>query len=219
MEPIRDPGLFRQGRTFLTKNRIPGVSVYGESLRTIDGTEYREFDPFRSKLAAFVAKGGKSWPFAHVTSLLYLGAGSGTTVSHVSDILPNAQIYAVERYPRPFGALLRMAEKRTNIFPIAGDAQLPERFRAIPGEVDLVYQDVAQRNQVEILIDNASSMLNPHGWVILQLKTRSITQRGSPQSIVRKARRTLEDAGFEVVEELDIAPFSREHFTLVLRSP
>ncbi len=219
MEPLRNPGLYRQGRTLLTRNLTPGASVYGESLRTVDNVEYREFDPFRSKLAAYVTKGGKEWPFSHVNRLLYLGAGSGTTVSHVSDILPHAHIYAVERFPRPFGSLLRLSERRPNIYPIAADAQIPERFRAIPGEVDLVYQDVSQRNQVEILIENMHAMLNPHGWAMLQLKTRSISQRGSPQSIARRARRLLEDASMELVEEVDIAPFSRDHYTMLMRAP
>jgi fibrillarin-like pre-rRNA processing protein len=218
MERFKDPGLYRQGRTLFTRNLKPGVSVYEEELVTVEGIEYRTFDPFRSKLAAYVAKGGRAWPFQHVGSLLYLGGGSGTTVSHVSDILPNSRIYAVERFPRPFGALLRLAERRENVYPLLVDAQMPERYGAIPGEVDFLYQDVSQRNQVEILLDNVHALLNPHGWIMLQLKTRSITQKGSPQSIVRKAERMLEDAGLELIEEVDIAPFSREHYTLLLRA-
>lgn len=217
MELYREPGLYREGRNLFTRSLAPGSSVYGEELEKAGGAEYRKFDPFHSKLAAYIAKGGKEWPFEHTHSVLYLGAGSGTTVSHVSDILPSSHIYAVERYPRPFADLLRLAEKRTNVYPILADAQLPERYRWMCGEVDMIYQDVSQRNQVDILLENVRAALNPHGWVMLQLKTRSITQRGSPQSILKQARRGLDSSGIEFIEAVDIGQFSREHYTLLLR--
>lgn len=218
MELLRDPGVYREGRNLYTKNLTPGADVYGEELQASGGREYRRFDPFRSKLAAYVVKGGREWPFEHVHSLLYLGAGSGTTVSHLSDMLPGTRIYAVERFPRPFASLLRLAEKRPNLYPVLADAQMPERYRWLSGEVDLIYQDVSQRNQVDILAENVAAALNPHGWVMLQLKTRSITQKGSPLSILREAREKLLGHGLEILEEMDIHPFSRDHYTMLLRA-
>jgi fibrillarin-like pre-rRNA processing protein len=217
MELLRDPGLYRKGKTLLTENLCPGESVYGETLEKEGDKEFRYFDPFHSKLAAYVVKGGKEWPFGHIHNLLYLGAGSGTTVSHISDILPKARLYAVERFPRPFASLLRMAKKRANLYPVLADAQMPEQYRAIPGEVDMIYQDVSQRNQVQILMENVHATLNPHGWVMLQLKTRSITQSEPPRAVLKVARAELEKEGMDVMDVVDLSPFSRDHYCLVLQ--
>ncbi len=216
MDLFRDPGVYRRGKRFYTENMVPGASVYGEALVSEEGREFRVFDPFHSKLAAYLAKGGSQWPFDHVDRLLYLGAGSGSTVSHISDMLPRAHLYAVERFPRPFGVLLQMARSRPNLYPILADAQSPERYRALPGEVDLIYQDVSQRNQVAILLDNVRTSLDPDGVVLLQLKTRSITQSESPRAVLKTALGELEAGGLVASETVDLAPFSRDHYALVL---
>ncbi len=217
MELVRSPGVYRAGGFLYTPNLLPGTRVYGEELRTEGEIEYRRFDPDRSKLAAWVQNGGRTWPFQRVQRVLYLGASHGTTVSHVSDILPRAHIYAVEKSPRAFAGLLNLAQARDNVFPILADAQLPERYRARAGDVDLIYQDLAQRNQTSILVENARACLKPHGFALLQLKTRSVTQTRSPRAVLQGATDELERDGFRVQEVVDLAPFSRDHFGLALQ--
>eukprot|EP00493_Phyllostaurus_siculus_P025903 UN26248 len=48
---------------------------------------FRVWNPYRSKLGASVLNGIKKIPVAPGMKVLYLGAASGTTVSHVSDIV------------------------------------------------------------------------------------------------------------------------------------
>lgn len=50
-------------------------------------TEYRIWNPFRSKLAAAIMAGIEDVWIRPKSKVLYLGAASGTTVSHVSDIV------------------------------------------------------------------------------------------------------------------------------------
>lgn len=50
-------------------------------------TEYRAWNPFRSKLAAAILGGVDKIYMKPGSKVLYLGAASGTTVSHVSDIV------------------------------------------------------------------------------------------------------------------------------------
>ena len=50
-------------------------------------TEYRVWNPFRSKLAAAILGGVDKIHMKPGAKVLYLGAASGTTVSHVSDIV------------------------------------------------------------------------------------------------------------------------------------
>ncbi|GAB2288237.1 hypothetical protein Dimus_022578 [Dionaea muscipula] len=60
----------------------------------------------------------------------YLGVASGTTVSHVSDIVgPDGVVYAVEFSHRSGRDLVNMAKKRTNILPINEDARHPSKYR------------------------------------------------------------------------------------------
>ena len=217
MEPAGWPGVFREGRDLFTRNARPGERVYGEELRSSGGVEYRRWDPFRSKLAALLTKGAPSELWAEVGSALYLGAAHGTTVSHLSDLWPDAEIYAVEKSPTSFAPLLALARKRPNLLPLLTDAQLPERYRADVGEVDVLYQDLAQRNQAGIFAENATVCLAEDGLGILMLKVRSVTQRGSSASIVKATRSELRESELEVHAEVPLSPFSREHVALVIR--
>jgi fibrillarin-like pre-rRNA processing protein len=216
MDTTHWPGVYREGRDLFTVNRLPGERVYGEELRVSGGVEYRLWDPFRSKLAALLLKGGPPDLWSTVDSVLYLGAAHGTTVSHLSDIWPDASIFAVEKSATSFAPLLALARRRTNLLPLLADAQLPERYRADVGVVDLLYQDVAQRNQAAIFAENARALLAPGGTGVLMLKVRSVTQRRPGPAVVREARSELERAGLSVHAEVALAPFSREHAALVV---
>lgn len=218
MVPTENDRLRREGRDLFTRNADPGRSVYGEELRTIAGAEWRRWDPWRSKLAAFLLQGGALPPAEHLRAILYLGAAHGTTVSHLADLAPAAPIFAVEKSPTSFAALLALGRARRNVLPILADAHLPERYRAEVGPVDLLYQDVAQRDQAAIFIENAHAALAPGGTGLFFLKVRSVTQRGPPGEVLRATRSALRTAGLAVEREVDLAPFAREHVALLLRS-
>ena len=84
----------------VTRNLVPGESVYGEKRITVSvegasagsgeeaaKVEYRVWNPFRSKLAAGVLGGVEDTYIHPGCKVLYLGAASGTSVSHVADIV------------------------------------------------------------------------------------------------------------------------------------
>ncbi len=220
MEATVWEGVLREGRDLYTPNRgPPGDRVYGETLRTVDGVEYRHWDPFRSKLAALLVKGGPPDLWRGTRKALYLGGAHGTTVSHLSDLLDPAPIYVIEKSATAFAPLLALARRRRNLLPILADAQLPERYRADVGEVDLLYQDVAQRNQAAIFVENARATLARGGRGVLMLKVRSVTQRRPATSIVRETRAELARGGLETRNEVGLAPFARDHVALVTSAP
>jgi fibrillarin-like pre-rRNA processing protein len=216
MEPTVWSGVYREGRDLFTRNLRPGERVYGEELRTVGGVEYREWDPFRSKMAALLLRGAPAGLWPTVRNGLYLGGAHGTTVSHLSDLWPDAELFVVEKSPVSFAPLLALARRRSNLLPLLADAQLPERYAADVGLVDLLYQDVAQRDQAAIFAENARICLAPDGVGILMLKVRSVTQRRSAAAVVHEARATLGRAGFTVRAEVNLAPFSKEHVALVV---
>jgi fibrillarin-like pre-rRNA processing protein len=185
--------------------------VYGEDLRVESGVEYRRWDPFRSKLAAWLLKPGRPALEHPPGTILYLGGAHGTTVSHLSDAWPESAIFVIEKSALSFAPLLELAKRRTNLLPVLADAQLPERYAADIGTADFIYQDVAQRNQAAIFAENASAVLPEGGRGLLMLKVRSVSQSRSVRGIVGEAREILERSGLRVRESVELTPFSRDH--------
>lgn len=203
-----------------TQNAAPTVSVYGEKMMTDDdGVEYRSWDPKRSKLGALYQKKIKI-PLSTDSRVLYLGAASGTTVSHVSDILSEGAgvVYAVEFSERPMRHLVMLAEKRKNIIPIFSDAARPELYFPIVEPVDVIFQDVAQPNQAEIACKNAAYFLKAGGHLILSLKARSIDVAKNPKKIFAEEIKTLEknaNVSFNILKTADLAPFHTDHMGVI----
>ncbi|MGB9733285.1 MAG: fibrillarin-like rRNA/tRNA 2'-O-methyltransferase [Conexivisphaera sp.] len=196
-----------------TKNLAPGISVYGEQLISHEGAEYRLWDPYRSKLAGAILNGLKGYPLAPGRRVLYLGASTGTTVSHVSDIVDVAGVvFAVEVSHRVARELLeRVVKYRRNVIPIVEDARRPERYGFVYGKVDLVYSDIAQQDQTEIAISNARKYLKPGGDMLLIIKARSIDVTKEPGDVVKGEVDRLRSSGFNVSEVVDLAPYDKDH--------
>jgi rRNA 2'-O-methyltransferase fibrillarin len=168
VEPHRHPGVFiARGKddALVTLNSTPGHAVYGEKRISVDGAdgekkEYRVWNAFRSKLAASILGGVDNIWIGPGDKVLYLGGASGTTVSHVSDIIgPKGTVYAVEFSPRVGRDLINMAKTRTNVVPIIEDARHPLKYRMLIGMVDTIFADVAQPDQARIVALNAHYFL------------------------------------------------------------
>ena len=198
-----------------TRNLVPSDSTYWEVQRKIGGIEFRYWNPKKSKLAAFLVKKGKFFPFKLNSTVLYLGAASGTTVSHISDICPDGRIFAVEVAKNPFRKLLNLAEKRPNIVPILENANEPDIYSRLVGQVDILYQDIAQRNQTDIFIKNMF-MLKPGGTGYLMVKARCIDVSAAPTKIFNDCRLELEGAGFKVLEMIRLEPHEKDHMAIVV---
>jgi fibrillarin-like pre-rRNA processing protein len=197
-----------------TKNQVPGTDVYGERLFKAGGSEeYREWNPNRSKMCAYFRKNGKEYYLKEGMSILYLGAASGTTVSHLSDIVgKSGRIYAVEFSARSLRELVQRLASRENVIPMFADATKPAQYRSlIPEQVDLIYQDVAQPEQSKLLVDNIQTFLKPGGSFYIAIKSRSIDVTIEPAIIFQKEKAILEKSGCKVFDMRDIAPFTEDH--------
>jgi fibrillarin-like pre-rRNA processing protein len=202
-----------------TKNMVPGKSVYGERLISFEGTEYRSWDPFRSKLAAGILKGLKMVPIQPNHKVLYLGAASGTTASHISDIVgSDGQVYCVEFSARSMRELVNnVCTFRPNMAPLLEDARMPQRYAMFVGTVDDIYCDVAQPEQAKILADNADAFLRQDGWVILAVKSQSIDVTKQPSEVYRREIETLETRGFTISDVVNLEPYDKAHIMVVAR--
>ncbi|MEM3916884.1 MAG: fibrillarin-like rRNA/tRNA 2'-O-methyltransferase [Candidatus Nitrosocaldus sp.] len=201
-----------------TRNLARGIQVYGEQLVSIDGVEYRLWDPFRSKLAAAMIKGLKHLPIDGSSRVLYLGASTGTTVSHISDIAYKGIVYAVESAPRVARELIeRVAKYRRNVIPIVEDARRYEQYPAMAGKVDVIYCDIAQQDQTDIAIANAQAYLKDKGYLMLIVKTRSIDVTKEPRSIVEEEVAKLRKNGFSIEKVIYLEPFDKNHAMVIAR--
>jgi fibrillarin-like pre-rRNA processing protein len=196
-----------------TLNLIKGNNVYGEKLVKYNGEEYRIWDPFRSKLAGALKKGLKQLPLMNGTKVLYLGASTGTTVSHISDIVGfKGIVFAVEPAVRVARELIEnVASKRRNVIPILEDARKPKSYFSIFGKVDVVYSDIAQPDQTEIAIGNCLIYLKPKGAMLIVIKTRSIDVTMDPKSVVAQEAKKIERTGFQIQQMIDLEPFDKDH--------
>ncbi|MHA1267460.1 MAG: fibrillarin-like rRNA/tRNA 2'-O-methyltransferase [Candidatus Helarchaeota archaeon] len=201
----------------LTLNYTPKIKAYDEKIIEIKGKEYRVWTPYRSKIAAAILKGLDFIPLEENSRILYLGAASGTTCSHLSDILRNqGRIYCIEFSSRVIRELVQVCETRTNLIPILGDVRYPEQYRMlIPEPIDIIYSDVAQPEQAKIVNLNAEMFLKEHGWILLFIKSRSIDVTKDPEEIYKKQIKVLEQAHFQCMKIMNLSPYSEDHALII----
>ncbi len=201
-----------------TENLVPGNQVYKEKLVLKKGIEYRVWDPFRSKLAASIMKDLEEFPFQEKSSVLYLGVSTGTTISHISDIVgPKGIIFGVEHSSRVARDFLdRVASHRKNIIPIIQDARQPQDYSSVYNKMDVVYCDIAQPDQTEIAISNCKLYLKNNGYLFLVIKTRSIDVTQPPKKIIAGELKKLR-ANFQILQQIDLHPYDKDHAMIIAK--
>ena len=199
-----------------TENLVPKNQVYNEKLVKIKGTEYRIWNPFRSKLAATIMNGLRDFPFMQKSSVLYLGVSTGTTISHISDIVgQNGIIFGIEHTSRVARDFLdRVASHRKNIIPIIQDARKPQEYFSVFKKVDVAYVDIAQPDQTDIAINNCKMYLKSNGYLFLVIKTRSIDVTKDPKKVVSNEIKKLESL-FEIKQIINLQPYDKDHAIVI----
>ncbi|MGB9703703.1 MAG: fibrillarin-like rRNA/tRNA 2'-O-methyltransferase [Candidatus Micrarchaeales archaeon] len=197
-----------------TINLSPGNKVYGEKIIK-NGKEYRIWDPNRSKLAAAIKLGLKILPIKKDSRVLYLGAATGTTPSHVSDIVEKGVVYCVEISPIAMKHLVKVAEKRENMIPLLNDARKPEEYAEYVKEVDVIYEDVSCKEQAEILIAN-TFLLKPKGFALFAIKSQSIDVSKNPREVFNEVKEKISKY-YKILQEIDIGKYHKYHLFLLLQ--
>ena len=199
-----------------TVNLVPGNQVYNEKLVQHEGIECRIWNPFRSKLAAAIMNGLEDFPFIEKSDVLYLGVSTGTTISHISDMVGQSGIiFGIEHASRVARDFLdRVASHRKNIVPIIQDARRPEEFFSVYKKVDIVYVDIAQPDQTNIAIENCKLYLKPSGYLFLVIKSRSIDVTKDPKGIIKNEIKKLESL-FKIEQTIDLYPYDKDHAMVI----
>jgi len=244
VEPHRHAGVFiARGKedALVTKNMAVGESVYGEKRIAVEDEagkiEYRVWNPFRSKLAAAILGGVDKIHMPPGSKVLYLGAASGTTVSHVSDVVgpegmvsshhghhgdvyDNAnlllvQVYAVEFSHRSGRDLLNVAKKRTNVVPIIEDARHPHKYRMLVPMVDCVFADVAQPDQARIVALNSQYFLKNGGHFVISIKANCIDSTAEAEAVFAGEVKKMQAEKMKPQEQVTLEPYERDHAVVV----
>ncbi|MFC2135809.1 fibrillarin-like rRNA/tRNA 2'-O-methyltransferase [Bacteroidota bacterium] len=212
----RFPNIYTDGRTLFTKS-LDKNRFFEERILNIKGNKFREWDPERSKLAAGLKKGISQIGFKEGSVVLYLGASHGYTPSFVSDIVgKEGFIFAIDIAPEVVRDLVNISEQRRNIAPILANCNHPEEYKDLVVPADIIYQDIAQKNQVEIFLKNCDTYLKSGGFGLLALKSRSMDVTKKPKDIYNKVRAELEKH-ITVVDYRILDPFEKDHALFVVK--
>lgn len=206
-----------KGHKLYTKSLLPGQTHFSEKIIRQQKDEYREFDPTRSKLAAAIVKGATNIGIRKDDVVLYLGASHGYTISFVSDIVGNkGLIFGIDPAPRVMRDLVFLAEQRQNIVPLLADANHPEEYENRICGVDIVYQDIAQKNQAEIFLENCRLFLKDGGYGLLAVKARSIDAKKKSRQIFEEIRKKLEKE-LTVIDYRILEPLEKDHCMIIVK--
>jgi len=220
--------IFQKGRdeNLVTESMVVGKSIYGEKRisaekrdqKTPDKFEFRLWNPYRSKLGASIVNGVQEIYMKPGSKVLYLGAASGTTVSHVADIVgKEGAVYAVEFAKRPARQLMRVAQDRQNVLPILADARKPNLYRLMVPLVDVIFSDVAQPDQTEIVMLNAKHYLKQGGEAMIAIKASCVDSLADPEEVFEAEKAKLEKAGWELLTQVTLEPYQRHHAMICAR--
>lgn len=210
------PGVYSIEGKIATANLVKGKKVYSEDLFMIENVEYRSWTPYRSKLSAAIMNGLKHFEIKEGSSILYLGAATGTTPSHVSDIVgKEGKVFCVEISERSMRDLIILCQSRKNMLPILEDAREVAKYSEMIEECDVIYQDVSSPDQAAIMLKN-SKLLKKGGYAYFVIKSQSIDISKPPKEVFKETLAKLED-NFEILEKISLEPFDSAHLFVVLQ--
>lgn len=218
IEQSRYNGVYedKKRRRLYTISFVPGSTVYNEPLITIQGTEYREWNITKSKIAAGIAKGIRGINFTEGDAVLYLGVASGTTASHISDIIGKRGIlFGIDISPVSLRNLVFVAEQRRNIAPLLADAAHPDTYKHRICQCDVIVQDIAQHNQLELFFNNLH-FLKPGGIGMISIKSRSIDITQPPHKIYHLIQSSLEKH-LNLIDWKTLDPFEKDHALFIVQ--
>lgn len=218
MKQISISGVYRFKNKIFTENpsSCKGLKIYDEQLFFHNKKEFRSWNPYKSKFSAAIYKGLKKIRLSENSDILYLGAATGTTVSHLADIAKNGVVYAVEKSPFAVKKLLNLCNRRKNIIPIMSDANHPEKYNVIVPQVDFIYQDISQRNQDEIFIKNVKKYLKNDSQGIIMVKARSINVSLKPQQVYDNVIENLKFNKIKITDIIDLSNYEKDHAAIVI---
>lgn len=208
---------FRERGLFTKSLLKPAQAHFAERIVKEGQESYRNWDPKRSKLAAYIMKGCPNTGIRSGSVVLYLGASHGHTPSYVSDMIGSEGfMFCLDFAPRVMRDLVFLCEERENMAPIMADAHHPKDYADRVSEVDVVFQDIAQRDQAEIFLRNCREFLKEGGVGLLAVKAKSIDIKKDPKQIFAEIKEEI-GKEFMITDMRGLEPFEMDHCMIVIK--
>ena len=219
MKELKIKRIYKDQKLIFTENHpsSKGIKIYGEKIIKYKNKELRYWNPYRSKLSATIINGLELSKIDFGLNILYLGAATGTTVSHLSDIIKDGIIYAIDNSPLAVKSLIKLSKKRPNIIPLLYNANHPETYNNIIQKVDFIYQDISQKNQAEIFIKNIEEYLKKKRYGIIMVKARSIDVSLNPKKAYNLVIDKLKKKNLKIIDLIDISKYEKDHASIVIK--
>ncbi len=220
----------RLGRGLWSRNAVKGKQLRDERIRRDGKIEWRSWNPRSSKLgAAIIRTSGNAEILIPKpgSSVLYIGAGHGTTISHLHDHLCGSgnhhggSIVAVDLSARCIRDLISLAENRPGLLPVLADARRLDDYSVfLPNRVPWILQDVSQAGQVELMLKVCDRFLASNGIALLSLKAASERWNdGGDAARFVDAESKISASKMKLVERIDLKGFEDQHIMYVLQQP
>lgn len=169
-----------------------------------------------SKLTAALKKKAEV-PIKEGDIVLYLGASHGVTAEIISKIVGwEGFVFCLDVAPDVVKKLVEVCEKHENMTALLFDANKPEEYENKITEVDIIYHDITQKNQVEIFLKNIVRFLKTNGFAIIALKTKSIDSVKAKEEVLETVKKGLEEK-LEVISITDLDPYHKDHYFIICR--
>ena len=81
--------------------------------------------------------------------------------------------------------------------------------------IDIVYADVAQKNQAGIIADNMEMFGARTGMVAIKARSEDVTS--APAAVFRMSEETLKKRGYRILDSRSLEPFEDSHQMIVFR--
>ncbi|MFL2944843.1 MAG: fibrillarin-like rRNA/tRNA 2'-O-methyltransferase [Candidatus Poseidoniales archaeon] len=183
-----------------------GIRKKRSFLEIKERNNWISWNPYHSKLSAYLLAKGKYWPFTKKSIVLYLGAAEGNTIRFLSNICSEGRLIGVDISPTSMAELLLLAEEKNNIIPFLGDAHFPKHYHPHTNSPNIIYQDIAQGDQLDIFTRNYDYFKPKCGF--LMLKSKSI--KGDDNYIIKQYNDNLKSK-FDIVECINISKWAKGH--------
>ena len=182
--------------------------------RIAERTKNHEWNAYKSKWKSALDK-GLNVDLKGEENILYLGASTGSTISHIKD-KTKGFIFAVEKSPKMMIELMKLSMKSENIVPIFLDARNIEEIkkRLFKENIDVLFQDIPSPDQVNMLI-NASELVDSDCRIFLSLKIISVAH-WTHETVLKKTEENLKKH-FKIIESVSLEPFHKKHYFYVLK--
>lgn len=124
-------------------------------------------------------------------------------------------IIGIDISARVMQKLVELSEERENLIPYLIDANNTEETKKELNDVefDFMFQDISQKNQTEIFLNNAKVFLKKGKPAMISIKARSISQKSSAK-ILQEEKQKLEKE-FIVKQYAFLEPFQKDHLLVL----